>query len=322
MPGSRSVITFATNKLSYTRFALNCARSILLHNDIPIYIVSNLDFKVPGELQKNVSIIRPKEGHAELGIGMKLYMDEYLQTERSLFIDSDCLCFADLGPVFSVFEGKNVSVAGTIVDAAEWVGPQQAITIEKEFRIKKLPRFNGGMYYLKKNLKTGEIFDFARSVIPNYDNFGFQRINNKWINEEGPIAISMIIHHETPVPDNGNYMTDLFTDPHPSKLNVLTGERVLKNPAAGQSKHRPWYPAGTFSPIIIHFGGQKLNTFPYLSQNALLWLRGFHINKNLCTWVINLGLNLPYRVIAATLSFVRKLKTRLTSFTSTSKTGK
>ena len=74
-----SVLTFATNKLSYLELALNCARSILLHNDISIYIVSNLNFTIPDTLKSKVFIIPPMPGHAEMGIGMKLHIDQYLQ---------------------------------------------------------------------------------------------------------------------------------------------------------------------------------------------------------------------------------------------------
>jgi hypothetical protein len=304
-----SVVTFATNKLNYVEFALNCARSILLFNDIRVYIISDLKFDLPENLRENVSIIKAKEEHTSLGIGIKLYTDQYLQTINTLFIDADCLVYDSLEAVFKACEGKNVSVAGTIVNAAEWVGPEQAVTIEKEFGIIQLPRFNGGLYYLKKGVKSGQIFDFARSIIPNYDRFGFSRIKNKWINEEGLIAISMMVHHEGPIPDDGSYMTDLYTDPHPLKLNVLKGLRILKNPAVGP-KHRPWYIKGQYSPIILHFGGQSLTTFPYMTQNALLWLNDNRINKNLSAWLINLGLYLPYKLATSLLSFTRKLRTR------------
>jgi len=304
-----SVITVANNNLKYIKFAINCAQSILLHNDISVFIVSNLEFQIPNKLKRHVTIVKANEQHAQLGIGIKLYIDKYLQTPKTLFIDSDCVCYDSLQPIFEACEEKNVSVAGTIVDSAIWVGAQQAATIEKEFGIKQLPRFNGGMYYLKKGEKTNQIFDFARSIIPNYDSFGFQRINNKWVNEEALIAISMVKFGETPIPDDGRYMTDLYTDPHPSKLNVLTRERALINPAMGQSRHRPWYPVGAYSPIILHFGGSNLNSYIYKSQVVLLNLRQKHLSTSLSTSLVKLFIHIPFRSLRWIIGLLRSLKT-------------
>jgi len=306
---SHSIITFATNKLKYVQFAFNCAESVLLHNDIKIFIVSNLEFSIPPGLQKNVSVVKAKEEHTALGIGIKLYIDRYQQTRHSLFIDSDCLCFAALQPIFSACNDKHVSAAGTVIDAAEWVGKQQADIIEKEFGLKQLPRFNGGLYYLEKSEKTTEIFDMARSIVPEYDRLGFARINNKWVNEEGLIAIAMAKHTETPIPDDGSYMTDLYTDPHPRKLNVLKGIRVLNNPAVGNPGHRPWYPEGNYSPIIIHFGGNNLSSYIYKSQVLLLRLYKMRIGKNLASSAVDIFFHLPIKSLRWIIGSLRNLKT-------------
>ncbi|MDP9077355.1 MAG: hypothetical protein M3O71_08040 [Bacteroidota bacterium] len=295
MSGGNSVITFATNKTSYLTFALNLAQSVLLHNDIPVFIISNLDFPVPAALAKNVTIIKAKEEHAVLGIGMKLHIDEYIQTEKSLYIDSDCLCYSSLDPIFKAFDGNDVSVVGTIVNSEEWCGPANALAIDKEFGIKKLPRFNGGIYFLNRSEKTKTIFNLARSLMPDYDRLGFARLKNGWINEEILIALAMVIYNQTPVGDNGRYMTDLHTDHHPAQLNVLKGTRVLNNPVAGELYHRPWYPVGSYSPIILHFGGERLHSFPYVTQYALLKLKALNFNVSISSLIGKLLLQLPYK---------------------------
>lgn len=291
-----SVITFATNKLSYVKLALNCAQSILIHNDIEIFIVSNLNFTVPEYLRKNVSVVNAKIEHAELGIGMKLYIDEYLQTKHSLFIDSDCLCYDSLEPIFKACEGMDVTVVGTTVNAEEWCGPANAAAVKQEFGITKLPRFNGGLYYLKKSEQTKSIYRLAQSLIPQYDVLGFDRLRNGWFNEEILIAIAMTLSDQLPIKDNGRFMTDLYTDHHPSLLNVLRGVRQLKNPKSGELYHRPWYPAGTYSPILLHFGGQRLHSFPYITQYALLKLKSLNIGNTVSSLTSKLFLQLPYRL--------------------------
>lgn len=288
-----SVVTFATNKLSYLQLALNCARSILLYNDISIYIVSNLNFAIPDTLKKNVFIIPPMPGHAEMGIGMKLHIDQYLQTQHSLFIDSDCLVYDNLNSIFAAAMGNDVSVAGNVTAAKNWCGDEQAETIKQNFGVDDLIRYNGGLYYLKKSDLTTKIFDKARAIGEKYDDYGFSRIG-KWINEEGPLAIAMMLNHQQPIPDDGQFMTDLFTDGRPNVLNVLTGDIKLINPAPPAAKHRPWYPAA-YSPIILHFGGSSIKAYPYNAQVMLLKLNDMKLPVWVSSLLVTLFYNIPYK---------------------------
>lgn len=289
-----SIITFATNKLAYFKFALNCARSVLLHNNIPFYIVTNLNVRIPADLAENVFILEAKPEHVHLGIGIKLYTDQYLQTNESLFIDSDCLCFGNLFPIFESARRESVSVVGTIVNSYEFCGEQQAKTIYENFNLSKLIRFNGGLYYLKKDVICKKIYEFARSIIPNYDKFGFQRINKNNLNEEGLLSIAMMIYHQHPIVDNGTYMTDLSTDHHPFGMNVLTGKRKLNNPKKDIAKHRAWYPTGNYSPIVLHFGGQSLKTHPYIRQSVLLQVKHKKIPNILASFFSLLIIEIPF----------------------------
>ncbi len=278
-----SVLTIATNKLSYLQFALNCARSVLLFNDISIYIVSNITITIPDDLENNVFIIPALAEQAAMGIGIKLYIDKYIQTENSLFIDADCICFDSLDKIFNACAGMDVSCVGRIVPAADWCGEKQAKAIKDNFGPDNLIRFNGGLYYIKKSQVTTRIFDKAREIADKYDEYGFQRINDKWINEEGPLSIAMMLNNQQPIADDGEYMTDLYTDRFP-QLNVLKGYRLLKNPPQG-AKHRPWYPP-SYSPVILHFGGSTINSYPYNSQNALLKLYYLNVPSPLAYLIV------------------------------------
>ncbi|MDB5137149.1 MAG: hypothetical protein JWP37_3752, partial [Mucilaginibacter sp.] len=303
------VITFATNQMSYVQFALNCAQSILAHNDIPVFIVSNLDFPIPVKFRDRVFIIPAKPEHVSLGIGMKLYIDEYVQTEHTLFIDSDCICFGDLNDVFKACDGMDVTVVGNILPSADWCGEILAKTIKENWGLDKIIRYNGGLYYIKKTTLTKSVFDKAREIAEKYDDYGFDRIKNKWINEEGPLSISMMLNKQRPIADNGYFMTDLFTDQRPRQINVLRGSRLLRNPPAPLRKHRPWYP-GQFSPLILHFGGSNIKSYPYRSQNLLLKLRRLHVSTTVASLLVNIFIHVPYRSFHWTIGSLRKLKTR------------
>jgi len=290
-----SVITFATNQSTYVQLALNCAQSILLHNDIPVYIVSNLDFSIPAKFNDRLFIILPKPEHLSLGIGMKLHIDEYLQTEHTLFIDSDCICFGNLGDIFTACAGMDVSVAGNIVKAESWCGEPLARVVRQNWGLDKLIRFNGGLYYIKKSETAHRIFDKAREIAVDYDKYGFDRLKNKWINEEPTLSIAMMLNSQKPIADNGSFMTDLFTDHRPGELNVLKGTRLLKNPRAPLPGHRAWYPT-QYSPIILHFSGTRINSYPYVSQGVLLQLQRMRMPVWAASVVVSVTVHFPFKV--------------------------
>lgn len=293
-PGKYSVITFATNNSDYGRLALNCAQSVVLHNNLPVYIVSNLDLKIPDKFRGSIIKINAKPEDAILGIGMKLHIDEYIQTEHTLFIDSDCICFGSLRGIFDDCEGHDVTVAGNVKDVENWCGPAVAKTINDRFGLGEIIRFNGGLYYLRRSLTTTAIFNKAREIAESYDDYGFSRIKNKWMNEEVPLSIAMTLNKQTPIADDGSFMTDLYTDYRPAKLNVLNGTRLLKNKPYRHIRHRPWYPTA-YAPVIVHFGGNNLKSYPYKSQSLILRLNRFNLPVWLSSLIVNIFVHVPYR---------------------------
>jgi len=266
----------------------------MIRDDLPVYIVSNLELPVPSKLQGKVFILPAKPEHAALGIGIKLYTDEYLQTEHTLFIDSDCLCYASLDKIFEACEGIDVSAAGRIVPANDWCSDDLAKTIKATWGLDELIRFNGGLYYYRRSDTTKSIFTKAREIAEKYDEYGFSRIKDKWMNEEVPLSISMALYGQRPIADEGNYMTDLFTDYRPKVLNVLTGARLLQNPALPSKQHRPWYPA-SYSPVVVHFGGSNLSSYPYLSQTWLLKFKDMGFAVWLSSLLVNVFIDAPFR---------------------------
>jgi hypothetical protein len=303
-----SIITFATNKLNYLHFAFNCARSVLLFNDIDIYIITNIDHPVPCDIKHKTHLLNVNDNHADLGSGAKIFLDEYIQTKYSLFIDADCLCYGSLDAIFNACKGQSTTVAGNIVPAEKWCGEKQAATIKKEFGLSELISFNAGIIYLEKNETAHSIFNTARAIAEKYDEYGFDR-NNGWINEEAPLSIAMVMNKQLPIADDGRYMTDLFTDRRPKRLNVLSGDRELSNPPPPMMLHRPWYPS-RYSPLILHFGGANLNSYPYNSQRLMLGLYRKHLSAWAAALIVNIFINLPYRSWHWLTGSLRKLKTR------------
>ena len=289
----RSVLLLATNKKEYLQFAINCAESIKIHNPgLPIFIVTNIDpvADIPG-----IKFLPVKDELARLYIETKLYLDTFLQTAETLFIDSDCLCFSSLDPIFNACKGMDVTVIGRPVPLENYWGDEKdAEYARKEFSIDRSILFNGGFYYINNTPVTKRIFDKAREISAKYDEYGFNRIQNNWKNEEDLMSIAMIANKQHPISDDSTYMTDCATDQRPQILNVLKGKRVLRNPANKLIQKRSWYPP-TFSPIILHFGGSNIKSYPYISQSALikLYKKGFSIPVS--SLIVYAFIHIPYK---------------------------
>ncbi len=305
--GKYSVITFATNNSDYGRLALNCAQSVVLHNNLPVYIVSNLDLKIPDKFRGSIIKINAKPEDAILGIGMKLHIDEYIQTEHTLFIDADCICFGALGKIFDACKHADVSVAGNIAPVESWCQPVVAETINGEFDLTETIRFNGGLYYIKRSAAAKTIFGKARQIAEKYDHYQLNRSKSVWMNDEVPLSVAMMLYRQKPMADNGSFMTDLFTDHRPAKLNVLKGARLLQNQPYPMPKHRPWYPP-KYAPVILHFGGNNLKSYPYKSQSLILKLNRFNLPVWLSSLIVNVFVHVPYRSYHWIMGFIRARK--------------
>ncbi len=288
----RSVLLLATNKKEYLQFALNCAQSIKLHNpDLQIFIATNIAVK---KTISGITFLSVSEDLAKLYIEAKIYLDSFLQTQETLFIDSDCLCYGNLEPLFKACRGMDVTVVGRPVPLESYWGTEHSEFARKEFGIDKSIVFNGGFYYFKKSALTKSIFDKAREISSRYDEYGFHRIKNKWKNEEELLSIGMVVNKQTPIADNGTYMTDLYTNHRPATLNVLTGARELRNPAYPVVEPRSWYPAA-YSPILLHFGGSSLKSYPYVSQSALLRLHNLGLPVPLASALVYVFIDTPFK---------------------------
>ncbi|ASU36793.1 hypothetical protein [Mucilaginibacter xinganensis] len=290
----RSVLLLATNKSEYLKFAINCAESIKLHNPgLPIFIATNIK---PDKQIDGVTFLAVNDDVAKLYIEAKLYLDTYLQTEETLFIDSDCLCYDNLEPIFEACQGMDVTVIGRLTPLEKYwgTGDKGADYARSEFSIDNAILFNGGFYYIKKTALTKLIFDRAREISVRYDEYEFHRIKNKWKNEEDLLSIGMIANKQLPVKDTGEFMSDLSTDQKPNKLNVLKGERVLRNPANKFTPARSGYPP-SYSPILVHFGGSNIKSYPYVSQRLLLKLFLSGLPVSLASLIVFLAVHIPYK---------------------------
>lgn len=270
LSANNSIFTIATGSQVYLRYAFNLARSLALHNDIektPFYIITDQQCALP----KDISFVRVMalpSGVAGDGIAPKLYLDLLAPTERSLFLDSDCLVFRNLQFVFDRFAGRPISVVGVAVADGNWCGPAAA-TLCSQFGLAAMPRFNGGLYYVERGAAATTVYDTARQLRSRYDALGFVR-HRAGLNEEPLVSLAMAIHAQAAIADDGSILSDLGAGLQHTHIDVLRGRSVLYNPPPPSARHKWWQSTrGGYSPAIIHFA----DGFPYNREAFKLSLK-------------------------------------------------
>lgn len=270
MQPQRNIITIATSKKLYVNMAVNLARSFLWwhpQSSIHFYVVTDHPEFIPSRLLDKIRIIEVKPGELGEGFSSKLHLDHLVPAGQTLFIDSDCLIFGKLDELFEKFKGKKVSVLGNYVSDGEWFGDIKKIC--DDFRIPRIPKFNGGIYYLEKGETANKVYELARDIEKKYDEIGFQRLRNR-PNDEVIMALAMQLTGMEPLIDDGTVMSDPQASPGGYHINVRSGNRWMINPPPPHPLHQKWNPFGKVHPLIVHFLGTYTEHYPYKREVYLL----------------------------------------------------
>ncbi len=284
MKGKRSIITIASGKTLYWDMAVNLARSFLVWNNsnsIEFYIVTDLTEKLPADLDK-IKVLRYEASALGKGFSSKLKLDRFSQTQRTLFIDADCLCVGRLDSVFDRFEGRAVSVLGGKISQGEWFG--DVTSLLAAFGLPSMPKFNGGIYYLEDSLLSCKVYEKARELETNYDELGLVRLRGR-PNDELLMALGMAIHGLEALTDDGTIVGDLYSCPELRALSVHRGLSSLRNPSMSDINHRPWYPVGEINPKIVHFLGDFTSCWQYRAEAMKLELVS---RRRLPVWLVEI----------------------------------
>jgi hypothetical protein len=256
-------LTIATGKKLYLDMAINLARSFRLWNpgsDIKFYLATDQPASLPADVSGFVETIALQPGELGDGFSPKLHLDKLAPEGQTLFIDSDCLIYGDIKPVFEKFAGHPVSVVGNYISDGEWFGDVAAIC--KKYQLSKMPKFNGGIYYLENGSRAKKLYELARQLEQQYDEIGFVRLRNR-PNDEVIISLAMALNGETPVIDDGTIMSDPLSCPGKFKTDVLKGKALLQNPPKPSPLHVDWYPFENVCPLIVHFLGHHVQSYQY-----------------------------------------------------------
>jgi hypothetical protein len=261
---SRAVLTIATGKPAYVNMAANLARSFKYwHKDSAIQFALVTDQKqlLPKDLS-DISIIEIEPGSYGEGFSTKLNLDVFAPAEQTLFVDADCLCVGNLEPAFERFKGRSVSVIGGTISSGEWFGDVTLVC--QRFGVKALPKFNGGIYYLEKNYLVESIFNTARELEPRYDEMDLVRLRSR-PNDELLIAISMAVHDQWGIPEDGTIMAEPLNFGCGIEIDVLKGAATLFNNPSHRN-YQPHWPLEEAHPLVVHFLGGYTDRSPYTRE--------------------------------------------------------
>jgi len=245
--------------------AANLARSFFWWHpdtDIIFRIVTDNKDLLPADVLKRVEIFSINAGEFGQGFSTKLHLDKLADEGQTLFIDSDCLVYGNLDPVFKKFEGHPVSVVGNYIATGEWFGDIGSVC--KQFNIPHLPKFNGGVYYLEKSEAAERVYETARTLEKRYDEIGFVRLRHR-PNDEVLMALAMELNRQVPIMDDGSILAEFVNFQSGIKSDLLNGTAELYNDAANPAYQENWH-LTIAKPALVHFLGHYNQITPYIKE--------------------------------------------------------
>jgi hypothetical protein len=270
LDASLNVLTIATGKKIYIDMAVNLARSFHLWNadaGIDFYLVTDQQQYLPADVRSYVKVIKIETGEFGYGFSPKINLDKLAPGGQTLFIDSDCLVYGNLREIFDKFKGHGVSVVGNYISEGNWFGDIKAVC--EKFNISRLPKFNGGVYYLEKGDIAAKTYETARSLEKRYDEIGFVRFRGREA-DEMLMSLAMELNGETPITDDGCIMSDPLCCQGAFSTNVIKGKALLRNPPKPDPLHQNWYPFEKVQPLVVHFLGHHTQGYQYKKETYRL----------------------------------------------------
>jgi len=268
---TRGILTIAYGSDYYVRMGKCMAMSIRLRN--PEEVIAVVTDRDPDEFQDLFDVVIPlKIAHGE-GVVQKLHVFSYSPFDETLFIDSDCLVFADSRKIWDAYQGCNdFGIYGYTYygEKDEHMSVRNMKKYLNAYEVKRIPIFNSGVFYFKKSSLTEHIYKTCKKVYNDRERLGLVGFKNAPINDEPVFSMALALNGVDILPwENGFVMsTWLGLIEQGKSINVLKGRsRYTKNGVK-------------VNPMIIHFNVNCQSCFVYrremnrLSINKWWWKWG------------------------------------------------
>lgn len=193
---NRGFVTIATGSEHYYELAYNLLRSYRRNGGAwPFAIIAEEENAYTKAFDKVV--LMPSPAHSYID---KLRLFECLPFDETIFIDADCLVYGQIDDWWAYFESAaDFSCFGRAYDD---------LTTDKgwfrydgmgEFkeRIRFIPSFSGGIYYVRKTPAAERVFELAKFAAVHYKEYPFVIFNNPA--DEPVLAFGMAVNDCRPV---------------------------------------------------------------------------------------------------------------------------
>jgi hypothetical protein len=184
------ILTMAWGHKKYIRQAENLAISLKINS--PQYkialVTDNISIK-----SHFFDFLIPLDKSFGEGVIQKLYFDKYSPFQETLFIDSDCIVCRSIDEEVSKIRKYNFSpVCERYLGLDGYDSYINDIKIPiNALKVSTIPKFNGGVYFFKKNSSAALIFENARELLKRKHELGIKNFDRHGPGEETLYALSL-----------------------------------------------------------------------------------------------------------------------------------
>ena len=167
---TRGFITIATGKEMYFQFAKNLLLSYKLYCDTPLPFAIMCDRENEYTALFDDVVLFQKTEHPYFDKFELLKLAPY---DETIFIDSDCLAYADLNQFWDFFaDADSFSASGSNypIDSERGLFRKEEVGIYSE-RVHWKPAIHGGLYYIRKDAQCDAIYRDCRYIAEHYTDF-------------------------------------------------------------------------------------------------------------------------------------------------------
>lgn len=183
--------------------ALGLARSLNYCGDETERVIVT---DIPGyDWEKYFDYVLPVESALEWIFFAKLDLLRRTDADQVLWIDSDCLAFQQVGPIFDHCAGLGFAAPGFLQKTGEFYG-DVAGHLERH-GVCSFPKITAGLLYYERCPETEKFIDQIMDLGRHYPALGFERRTPRLIPDEPCIALAMAkLQYGTLLPETTNFI--------------------------------------------------------------------------------------------------------------------
>jgi hypothetical protein len=261
---TRGFLTIAYGPARYMRMVKGLARSMRFHNPaVQLALVTDSDDPELRDLFDKLILFDQRLG---TGVAQKLHVDHYSPYDQTLFVDSDCLAFADPEGLWDMYRDANgFGIKGwTYLGAGDsHYAIDDVAKALQACAVERLGAFNSGLVYFERSPAAQAVFGSAREIAGRAAVIGLKAFKNSPCADEPVFALALEQNSIPMLPwDEGRAMCTATAEDMQGleSINVFTGQRRLIR-----------YQTVT-EPTILHFHLQAQDDFSYLRELCRLRL--------------------------------------------------